>query len=433
MSVDNCEDPSSIDALTDTLCDRARVAAIADAALLEAVVAVADRDQAGFDADLVAFSLRWTHVAARSQVEFGRYLQRVIKPVWSALCVGALDMARARVFHDMLSAVDDHLAFDIALDLVDSAGQWTVTQLRDRLRRAIMRADPAGAAKRTARTVEQRRVVLTPDREATAGLFALCLPAARAAAAFERVDAYARAWRANGDGRTLDQLRADAVLDLLEGVAINEPPTHRRGVVEVSIPWSSLARGFDEVDANEPSRNTYRGEDEPAVLGGVGPIEAPTARALVCALVGRSDVQWRYRISGDDGELRAMGPLPVPRTLSDVRALGRRVADIATEDARPPAESDPRRRAPGPALSRWVRARDGTCRAPGCRTPASVCDIDHTVPHAAGGLTAENNLATLCRHHHRLKHDGGWRLSQPTPGTVVWQSPHGPRFDRNCG
>ncbi|HKE63403.1 MAG TPA: HNH endonuclease [Micromonosporaceae bacterium] len=432
MSVDDREDPCSIDALTDTLCDRARVAAIADAALLEAVVAVADRDPAGFDADLVAFSLKWTHAAARSQVEFGRYLQRVIKPVWSAFCVGAIDVARARVFHDMLSAVDDQVAFDIALDLVDRAGQWTVTQLRDRLRRAIVRADPAGAAKRTARTVEQRRVVLTPDREATAGLFALCLPGARAAAAFERVDAYARAFRANGDARTLDQLRADTVLDLLEGVAIDEPPTHRRGVVEISIPWSSLASGLDGARPSGEPMDANAASD-PATLAGVGPIEAPTAHEIVLAAVGRDDVRWRYRVDGARGELRQLGRLPTPRTASDVRVLGRRIAMASTAHAQPPVEADPRRRLPGPALSRWVRARDGTCRAPGCRKPASVCDIDHTVSHAAGGMTAADNLAVLCRHHHRLKHDGDWRLSQPTPGIVVWQSPHGPRFDRNCG
>src|SRR5262245_36966450 len=126
-----------------------------------------------------------------------------------------------------------------------------------------------------------------------------------------------------------------------------------------------------------------------------------------------------------------MGPLPAPRTPSDVRALGRRVAQMATKDARPPAESDPRRRAPGPALSRWVRARDGTCRAPGCRVPASSCDIDHTLPFALGGRTTHDNLAMLCRHHHRLKHESDWLLSQPTAGTLVWQSPHGERFTRH--
>src|SRR5262245_14535094 len=113
------------DALTETLRAQARAAAIADAALLDAVVTVADRDPAGFEADLVAFTLAWTQTNARAQVELGRCLQRVVKPVWTACCMGDLDMPRARVFHDVLAAVDDDVAFTIALDLVDRAAGWT--------------------------------------------------------------------------------------------------------------------------------------------------------------------------------------------------------------------------------------------------------------------------------------------------------------------
>ncbi|HEU0240730.1 MAG TPA: HNH endonuclease, partial [Micromonosporaceae bacterium] len=229
--------------MTDVLTARARAAAIGDAALLDAVVAVADRDPLGFDADQVAFTLVWTQAAARQQVEFGRYLQRVVKPLWAAMCAGDIDVARARVFYDVLCAVDDGVAFGIALEHVDLAPGWTTGQLRDRLRRAVLRADPHGAAERTARTVAQRRVELVGDRESTAGLYALCLPAARAVAAFERVDAIARARHSAADGRTLDQLRADTLLDLLEGVGVGVSAVHRRGVVELTIPWSTLAGG----------------------------------------------------------------------------------------------------------------------------------------------------------------------------------------------
>jgi hypothetical protein len=49
-----------VDSLTDLLTVRARAVSVAQAALLEAVVTVADRDPDGFDTDLVAFSLAWT-------------------------------------------------------------------------------------------------------------------------------------------------------------------------------------------------------------------------------------------------------------------------------------------------------------------------------------------------------------------------------------
>src|SRR5215467_10744929 len=157
------ETPSRDD-LANVLECRGRDAAIADAALLDAVVAVADRGPVGFDADEVAFTLAWTQTTARHQVEFGRYLQQVVKPVWAAMCTGDLDIARARVFHDVLAVIDDSLAFTIALDHVDRAGGWTTSQLRDRLRRAVLRADPNGAAARTARTVAERRIELVADR-----------------------------------------------------------------------------------------------------------------------------------------------------------------------------------------------------------------------------------------------------------------------------
>jgi hypothetical protein len=70
-------------------------------------------------------------------------------------------------------------------------------------------------------------------------------------------------------------------------------------------------------------------------------------------------------------------------------------------------------------------ARDVTCRAPGCTAPARTADIDHTVDHADGGKTSHDNLGLQCRHHHRLKHEGGFRVEQPEPGTFVWISPTG--------
>ncbi|HEU0239515.1 MAG TPA: HNH endonuclease, partial [Micromonosporaceae bacterium] len=439
-------DAQTVDALTDVLAVRARAAAVADAALLDAVVAVADRDRLGFDADQVAVTLAWTRAAARYQVEFGRYLQRVVKPVWAAMCAGDVDVPRARVFHDVLCAVDDGVAFTIALDHVDRAPGWTTGQLRDRLRRAVLRADPHGAAERTARTVGQRRVELLADRESTAGLYALCLPAVRAVAAFERVDAIARARHSAADGRTLDQLRADTLLDLLEGVGIGVSPVHRRGVVELTIPWSTLAGGrastaaqpepMPELDdggitasPGEPAAgcSAGRGVGEPATLAGFGPIEASTARDVAMSMLGRRDIAWRYRVTDDNGALRALGTLSTPKHTD---ALGQLIDQVPVTPATPPAEANPRRRMPGPALARWIRARDGTCRAPGCRVPASRCDIDHTIDHASGGGTTHDNLALLCRHHHRLKHDGGWHVTQPEPGVLAWQSPHGTRFTR---
>ncbi len=58
---------------------------------------------------------------------------------------------------------------------------------------------------------------------------------------------------------------------------------------------------------------------------------------------------------------------------------------------------------PSQKLADFVRCRDLTCRAPGCDVRAVHCDIDHTVPYGAGGLTHASNLKCECRAHQRLR------------------------------
>ena len=101
------------------------------------------------------------------------------------------------------------------------------------------------------------------------------------------------------------------------------------------------------------------------------------------------------------------------------------VAELArTAKQRPliaPTDTEPGYR-PSRALAAFVRARDLTCRAPGCDKPATVCDIDHTIPWPAGPTHA-GNLACLCRDHHNLKTFWGWRSEQLADGTLIWRLP----------
>jgi hypothetical protein len=81
---------------------------------------------------------------------------------------------------------------------------------------------------------------------------------------------------------------------------------------------------------------------------------------------------------------------------------------------------------PSAGLARFVRARDLTCRFPGCTTPAVNCDIDHVIPYPVGP-THPSNLACLCRKHHLLKTfwTGDWELALLPDGASVWTSPTG--------
>lgn len=82
-------------------------------------------------------------------------------------------------------------------------------------------------------------------------------------------------------------------------------------------------------------------------------------------------------------------------------------------------------------LTDQVVERDLTCVFPWCSRPARGCDTDHVVAFAAGGATASDNLAALCRRHHRLKTFGSWSYTALEPGAYLWSSPHGLQFLRD--
>ena len=82
---------------------------------------------------------------------------------------------------------------------------------------------------------------------------------------------------------------------------------------------------------------------------------------------------------------------------------------------------------PPATIAGHVRLRDQTCRFPGCTHPATSCDLDHVV-HWPHGPTAAHNLHALCRHHHRAKHETGWRLTMTETGVCTWTDPGGRNY-----
>jgi hypothetical protein len=78
-----------------------------------------------------------------------------------------------------------------------------------------------------------------------------------------------------------------------------------------------------------------------------------------------------------------------------------------------------------------VAERDLTCVFPHCTRPAESCDDDHCVPHDQGGQTVSDNIAALCRGHHRAKTHAGWTYRFLRPGHYLWRSPGGLWFHRD--
>jgi len=68
---------------------------------------------------------------------------------------------------------------------------------------------------------------------------------------------------------------------------------------------------------------------------------------------------------------------------------------------------------------RALKARDGSCRWPGCDRPASWTAAHHVVHWIHGGTTDLNNLILLCHRHHWMVHEGGWQLVRSDNGQLL--------------
>jgi hypothetical protein len=76
-----------------------------------------------------------------------------------------------------------------------------------------------------------------------------------------------------------------------------------------------------------------------------------------------------------------------------------------------------------PALRRALEARDRGCRFPGCRGRHAQ---GHHIRHwATGGPTRLDNLALLCRRHHRAVHEEGYTVVRDADGTLHFSTPRG--------
>jgi Domain of unknown function DUF222. len=287
-----------------------------------------------------------------------------------------LDLYRAKIVTDATYRLDDATAAQVATHVVDRVEGRNASQVRALVRRTVLRVDPDGAERRHEQARAGRSVVLTPLEDGMAELTAF-LPADQATAVYRRVDDLARGARLPDDQRGADARRADVFVNLLLGrrhPGAGGEPDGLRPLVHVTVPASTLA-GTD---------------NKPGMLDGYGPIGAAFARKIAADPTGT----WKRLVTDPiDGSL----------------------VEHTRHTYRPPA-----------ALDDFVRARDHTCRFPGCQHSAQHTDLDHTIPWPKGPTTA-GNLGALCRHHHRLKHHTTWRLTQ-TNRRFCWTSPTGRRY-----
>jgi len=328
--------------------------------------------------DLAASEIRaalgLTRRAADSQLDLARDLWERHPRVWEVLNEGQIDLPRAMVIIDQTSHLDTETARKVADVALHEAGKRTTGQLRARIQRLIIAVDPDSARERYEARLKDRRVIIEATETGTANLLGLDLPAAETNAVMRKINRLARSAKTADDSRSIDQIRADILLALLNGRETNETP-EAGGIVDIRVDLTTLA-GLD---------------DHPAEIPGWGPVIADIARQVA---EEQEKAEWRTTITDENGEIVHVGTT---------------------------------RRRPTTSQRRQVEAVAHTCVFPGCRMPARQSDLDHRQAWTDGGPTTEANLEPLCRHDHRLKH-AGWKLKKLETGAFQWTSPLGLKY-----
>lgn len=181
-----------------------------------------------------------------------------------------------------------------------------------------------------------------------------------------RLTLAAKQKRADGDERTLDQLRSDLALDLLTGRGDGVPvPAYARPIVNVTVPIQTLM-GLG---------------DHPGTLSGGTVIPAGLAR-MIAQHPGST---WHRLLTDPTG----------------------RMVELSTRSYQPTK-----------AIWSWVVAEQSTCFRPGCDAPATEVELDHRVRWPEGS-TSTANLWPGCKRDHRAKHAPGFSIEQTAEGSFV--------------
>jgi hypothetical protein len=181
-----------------------------------------------------------------------------------------------------------------------------------------------------------------------------------------------------------------------------------------------------KADGDEDDLETRKAKALGVIADRAQGIESPVKRQAKTRLylhVGAEDLD----TDGAVGTAERLGPATlatIGEWLGGSRATILPVLDMRRTDA--VDEHDP---------PEWMRElvvlRDRHCVFPWCERDSRACDLDHIEPYddqGPPGQTRPDNLAPLCRRHHRCKTSGRWRYRRNDDGSYTWRSPTGRRY-----
>ena len=321
----------------------------------------------------VATTLLLPESTAAQRIDEAEIISESLPATLAALARGDISYRHAQAIVRQAKSLPPSAHGEFEVVVLAKATAQTSTQLSTHARTLRERLHPESIDVRHREAREGRAVWVETEHDGMATM--VChLPAVSAFAIDDTLDQLARSRGTAEETRTHAQLRADGLVALL---------LHRDGEI------SRQAQGITaNIAVTVPVMTLLGHADDPAELRGYGPIDLETARRLA---------------AGAPSLLRILTDPVTEERLS----VGRERYKVPTD------------------LRTAVVLDDETCRFPGCVRPADRCDLDHTRDWAKGGETGLTNLAALCRRHHTLKHQEGWRVAPGRGRALHWTSPSG--------
>jgi hypothetical protein len=300
------------------------------------------------------------------------------------LTIEAADLLR-NTLGELVERVEGARLRDVTIGLIVEAGEVTLEQLSAKAREVRDVLDTEGVADREQLRRDRRYLQLLPQKDGMTRISGLLDPesAATVCGAIDAITsprrggprfvdpvAAARADELLRDERTVPQIALDALVDMIRIATFADSGTvfgGRRPAVQVLVPERDLraAHGVANLE------------------GQIDAVSVATAQRHVC------DAGLVATLFDDDGQAVNVGRSQ--RLFTSRQRIG-------------------------------MAARDGGCRFPGCNRPPSWTEAHHIdewlLDH---GKTDIADGVLLCRHHHHLTHNNGWKVQRS--GGKYWVVP----------
>jgi Domain of unknown function (DUF222)/HNH endonuclease len=383
----------------------------------------------GFAGDCFGPMLAMGFVQADRKVNTAAILASRLPATLAAMSVGDLDWWRATIIATELTEASGASCAAVEALIFPAVLEEAPGAVTKRVRRVLGRIDADAVRAKAAKERLDRFVHAYPSHVPGLTSWVASLPAAESAACWAAIDELAHQMHGDDPTRTLEQCRADALVDLMLGNAtvnttvtlmipvqtatVDEPDDGLERDLLVHGPRSGPGSGSGSGSASaclNPLANT---DDFGQPVPDPNPMIEPTWKQI-CAM--------GYEIPG-------IGVIGGDIVAGILEKFDTRIARVLLDERTGVLiETGFAQYLPNPAMRRFIQQRDGHCRFPGCARNARRCEPDHVIPYSRGGPTAIFNLVSLCKHHHRVKHEAGWALTMTRDGECTWTDPHGRQY-----